>query len=258
MIKKSTFRRIVFFITISVSYLSYRVVYHTFFDKKTHSDGIEIDAIASIHTKKSTPFKLVDDGSYEAPYSSSIENITTVQSGNFFSGVSNYTKKTKKGSKIDVRKRGDYVTSIQRPKSKSSGGGGGAAQDDYASGNGGADGGSGGGVASSGGGGGGSDDGSSGMNSYGLALNTLSSPTSSSEVTDAAATSNSSSGARLGISTTPLVGAINNSQTVQAGPPPPPTNPAPLDTNSIIFILMGAVSGVFILLKDSKKKSQVV
>jgi len=261
MITKSVVQRIVFFIVITVSYFSYRVINQVFYEERKLNEERDLESVASLKIKKSLPFQHFDDGSPEAPYSLALENII-IQSNNNPSGVVGYYQKQRKTSKIDVHQKNIYVThSGKRSRAKSSGRAGttNAAPDDYAtanSGNGVGSAGSGGGDAGIASSGGGSDDLTIIDNVGGMSIPLFITTTTETGLGGAASGVNGGF-ARIGISTTPSVGGSTNS-TTQAAPPPPPPNPVPLDSNSIIFIAMGATLGVFVLLKDSKKRSQVV
>src|SRR6185312_5433650 len=72
MIKKSTFNRIIFFVTISISYLSYRTIQNIFFERS--NNGVREISVA--HSTKeayhSIPFKKLYETSQEAPFSKTI------------------------------------------------------------------------------------------------------------------------------------------------------------------------------------------
>lgn len=273
MIKRSTFRRIMFFVAITVTYISYRVVQYAFYDNRMANGEREIKAVALFKEGKKLSSKIAIDGaSPEVPYNTTIETSSSENSGTFFD--LSIPKKARRNYRINVGQK----TLISRKSSGSSSGssmtgasesGGGYSSSagltdnqytgmDWGSGSsaGGGGGAGGNGVAIASSDGGGSEDGTSGG---GLELGNLTLNTATSASSSGNSGANSAGGsARLGISTTPSVGGTSNpTPTVQGGggPPPPPPPPAPLDTHSVIFILMGAAMGLFILLKDSKKTS---
>lgn len=258
MIKKSAFHRIIFFIAISVSYISYKVVYHAFYEKRLNSGEKEIEAMYDVRYKKEVDYKFSEEGIAEAPFNSYLETTESSAQNSYFTSTS--SKKIKKG-KVDVRNPNSLVSKGSNSNNSliTKGQSGGVSpivyeDDNFTTGGGGAIGGG-----ADGSpivyGGGGSDDNEISITGGGLSLNILSSPSSESGI-QGSVSSNSGIGSasRVGISTTPSVGGTSN-PTVQAPPPPPPP-PVPLDTNSVIFILLGAATGVFVLLRDIRKGSK--
>ncbi len=263
MINKSAFHRIIFFIAISVSYISYKVVYQAFYEKTQTAEEKEVKLVSEIIEMQEVKYKFLEESSREAPYSAYLENTTIeAQQENPYFGAS---KKAKRSSKVDFRNPNYVVKKGFTPSESSSPNNSMITtadvpinSEDYTNvvnNN----------VIITGGAGDGSIVMSSGsddeqitvVDNTSLSLNILSTSeshaTTGNGIQGSISSSSGIGSARVGISTTPS-GKPSN-PTVQAPPPPPPP-PVPLDTNSVIFILIGAATGVFVLLKDAKKGSK--
>src|SRR6185437_15085603 len=235
MIKKSTFNRIIFFVTISISYFSYRVIQNMFMERDQH-DAKEVHVAYHVRETYNAPFKKLDEISQEAPFSKTIDlNYLPTTSYRSDLTLSKITR-----SNIDIIEINKSPKAGNSSHSAIAGGGSGYQQgnvsyDNYG-GNygGGSGGGAGSGDGSSAYAGDESSDEASDEIGGGLAFNLAfgSNTSSSASVTSSSSAASdpaSNSSARLGISaspptgisTTPSIGGTSTPM-VQGPPPPPP------------------------------------